>query len=355
MKNMLFGCALLSLFFCAQASVSPMRVLAIGNSYTRSLESELQNVAKAAGVNLDLAIFAIGGRTLSNHWINCEAALKDPSVKQYWVRNRGMANLPEMLADGTWDVIALQEQSEGGMYPDRFDPWADRLVALIRERQPKAKLYFQLTWADPAFSPRITNGRGGLGLLKMTQDEMASALEKNYTAQAKRLGLRLIPVGPALQLYRKRLPVTVGAFEPEYIAGLKDGEVPDIKGELSGWFEWSKGEKWHKDYGVHKLRKDHHHLNREGKYLQACVWVSSLTGKDLTNLSYVPDFGVDFQRRASLIRRCAVDAAASFACTRTIKMFPDEKWWGLCNDFGRGHRLIRNGSSDRRRSMRCAP
>jgi hypothetical protein len=76
-------------------------------------------------------------------------------------------------------------------------------------------------------------------------------------------------------------------------------------------------------------------LNREGKYLQACVWVSSLTGKDLTNLSYVPDFGVDFQRRASLIRRCAVDAAASFACTRTIKMLPDEKWWGLCNAFGR--------------------
>ena len=305
----------------------PLRVLAIGNSYTQSLEPELPKVAEAAGVDLDLAVFAIGGKTLKNHCESCEAALQCPSVKPYRVRGRGATNLPEMLDDGEWDVIALQEHSEGGMHPASFDPWADRLVAFIRERQPKARLFFQLTWADPAFSPRISNGRGGLGSLKMTQDEMADALERTYAAQAERLGLGLIPVGSALQLYRKRLPVTVEPFPPEYVAGLKEGELPDIKGELSGWYEWSEGAPRSKDDGVCKLRMDHHHLNREGKYLQACVWIAALMGKDISELSYVPDFGDDFKRRAPLIRRCAMDAVQNRSGTRrrdrtTIRIDP---------------------------------
>ena len=91
-----------------------LRVLAIGNSYTQSLEPELKKVAQAAGVDLDLTIFAIGGKSLSNHWVNCAAALKDPSKKHYHVRGR-KTNLPEILADGTWDIVTLQEQSAAGM------------------------------------------------------------------------------------------------------------------------------------------------------------------------------------------------------------------------------------------------
>ena len=304
------------LLVCAAGAVArPLRVLAIGNSYTQSLEPELPRVAKAAGVELELAIFAIGGMSLSNHWMNCVVALKDPSKKQYDMRGR-KTNLPEVLADGKWDVVTLQEQSAGGMIPGSFDPWADHLVAFIRERQPTARLYFQLTWADPAFSPRLSDGQGGPGSLKMTQSEMASALEKTYTTQAKRLDLGLIPVGPALELYRKRLPVTVQPFSPDYIASMQDGETPDIKGELAGWYAWGKGARWEKDFGVHRLRMDHHHLNREGKYLQACVWLATLTETDIAELSYVPDFGDDFRRRAPIIRRCAMDAVIATARTK---------------------------------------
>ena len=60
MRGLLLGLALTLLSLCVNASERPLRVLAIGNSYTRSLEPELPKVAKAAGVNLELAIFAIG-------------------------------------------------------------------------------------------------------------------------------------------------------------------------------------------------------------------------------------------------------------------------------------------------------
>lgn len=108
------------------------------------------------------------------------------------------------------------------------------------------------------------------GALGLTQDEMSAALEKNYAVQAKRLGTRIVPVGAALQLYRKGLPVRLMKPTKAELAALKDGEVPDL--------------------------------------MQTCVWTAALFGVDLAELGYAPDLGVDFARRAPFIRACAMKA-----------------------------------------------
>ena len=306
-KSVIAVCLLAA--FTVQAK--PLRVLAIGNSYTQSLEPELPRLAAAAGVELDLAIFAIGGKSLRNHWMNCEAAEKDPSVRPYKVKGR-KTNLPEMLADGTWDVVTFQEQSADGMRAACFDPWADRLVRLVRERQPAARLFFQLTWSDPVYSPRISDDTGGPGSLRMTQAEMSAALVSNYTAQARRLGVGLIPVGPAVDLFRRRLPVTARPVPKATCAALKPGELPDIGGELSGWYWWGKGRSWENDAQEKRLRFDFHHLNEAGRYLQACVWLATLTGTDVGNLPSLPEnAGDDLRRNAALLRRCAMEAVSA--------------------------------------------
>lgn len=284
-----------------------LRVLAIGNSYTQSLLPEFPRVAKAAGCALDLTVFAIGGKSLSNHWMNCEAALKDPSFRPYDVGGR-KTNLPEVLSGKDWDVVTLQEQSADGMHPECFDPWADRIIAFVRQRLPKARICFQLTWSDTVASHRIT-ANGVKGSLGLTQDEMYAALEKTYVSQARRLDAELIPVGKAVQIYRKELPVRLVKPTEEEIAALKVGEVPDLKGELSGWWQWGEGNPWDSDYGKFRLRQDFHHLNAEGRYLQACVWTATLFGVDLSSLGYAPDLGPDFVRRAPFIRACAMKAA----------------------------------------------
>ena len=284
----------------------PLRVLAIGNSYTQSLLPEFPKVAKAAGCELELAVFAIGGKSLSNHWAHCEKALGDASFRSYDVNGR-KTNLPEILSAKPWDVVTLQEQSADGMYPEKFNPWADRLIAFVRSRLPKARIYFQLTWSDTVASQRITDN-GVKGSLGLTQDEMYAALEKNYVFQARRLGAGLIPVGRAIQIYRKELPVRFVKPTAAEIAALRDGELPDMKGELSGWWDWSRGKPWQKDYGEYRLRQDYHHLNAEGRYLQACVWTVALFGVDLSSLAYAPDLGADFARRAPFIRACAMKA-----------------------------------------------
>ena len=51
------------------------------------------------------------------------------------------------------------------------------------------------------------------------------------------------------------------------------------------------------------------HLNREGEYLQACVWLGALFDYDVTKLTYRPDFLTEeraVQMRASA--KAALDA-----------------------------------------------
>ena len=298
--------ALVALMMCwASGAGEKLSVLAIGNSFTQSLLPELPKVAQAAGCKLDLAIFALGGRAFSNHWANCEVALTNRNFRPYIVRGK-RTNLPEILSAQTWDVITLQQAGNGGMWAWTFDPDADRLVAFIRARQPKAKLYFQLTWSYNVASPFLFGGPGKLGSLGIDQAEMYKRLKSNYTLQARRLGLNLIPVGTAIQDYRSRLPVT---FVPPSKQELKTlaaaGRLPDLKGALVGSYRFTgKG-------NARQLRFDDIHLNREGKYLQACVWTATLFGVDIRNLPYVPDFGADFQRRAPLIRACAQAAVSN--------------------------------------------
>ena len=116
-------------------------------------------------------------------------------------------------------------------------------------------------------------------------------------------GAEVIPVGEAVRIYRRDLPVKLEAFTKAEIAACeKAGRLPDFKGELVGSAGWQKRRKGR------RLNLDTIHFNREGKYLQACVWVATLLGVDVTDLPYTPEFGDDFKRRAPLIRRCAMSA-----------------------------------------------
>ena len=93
MKHLVSVLALCLAAVCA-VQAKPLRVLAIGNSYTQSLEPELPRLAAAAGVELDLAVFAIGGKSLSNHWGTrpcgrIRSRVAGPTCPRCWPTARG--------------------------------------------------------------------------------------------------------------------------------------------------------------------------------------------------------------------------------------------------------------------------
>jgi hypothetical protein len=163
--------------------------------------------------------------------------------------------LPAALKADVWDVVTIQQVSTGSWRAESFDPWADRLVAKIREYAPQAKIVIQQTWSYCNRDWRISDKKSGtgLGVWGIDQQGMYERLTCNYENLAKRYGFDVIPTGKAIQLYRK--------------------EVNDQTLDPVG-------------YPKKKGGYDTIHLNPRGECLQALVWTAKLFGADVEKLHY---------------------------------------------------------------------
>ncbi|MBP5227651.1 MAG: DUF4886 domain-containing protein [Kiritimatiellae bacterium] len=290
------------------AQAKSVKVLIIGNSFSVSVMNHLPKAAEAMpGCELSVVSMYIGGCSLQRHWENVEKA-GDAAFKPYDIRTSGYqgkpvgkkANIPELLTAEKWDVVTIQQASHESWKPESYHPYADRLIAKIKELAPQAEIVIQQTWSYCNADDRIRMPGAKWGF---DQTGMYDRLTKNYTDLAKQYRLRVIPTGYAIQLYRQALPVTFVPPTAEARQALKRPALPDMGGEVVGKYYWQE-----KD-GVDALRCDTIHLNRAGEYLQACVWLAFLFDADVNTLSYAPD-GLP---HAELIRSCARKAVKTFS------------------------------------------
>ena len=289
---------------------APLKVLMIGNSFTGSVMRETPNLAKAEGLKLDIVQCGIGGCPLDKHWSNVEKA-GDRDFKPYGIapsfasdpsrRFPARANVTDMLVAEKWDVVTIQQASGKSAFYETYQPYADNLIAKIRELAPQAEIVVQETWSYSPYDRRLAQW-------KMTPKEMYEALRKAYAQLAAKHKLRVIPTGDAVQLFRERLPVNYGKLlTGDEIKAIKQPATIDFHGDVAGSSAWKKGRKGsQKDWAEVKLRPDFSHLNARGHYLQACVWAGFLFGVDPTTFSYRPESLSETD--AKLMRECARDA-----------------------------------------------
>lgn len=288
----------------------PLKVLMIGNSFTGSVMRETPNLAKASGLKLDIVQCGIGGCPLEKHWANVEKS-GDKNFKPYGIsaslssgetkKFPRRANVTDMLAADKWDIVTIQQASGRSAFYDTYQPYADNLIAKIRELAPQAEIVIQQTWSYTPYDTRLKNW-------KMSPKEMYEALKKAYAQLSAKHGLRVIPTADAVQLFRDRLPVDYGKIlTPAEIKQIKRPGVIDFHGDVVGASEWKQGRKGkHKDWQELRLRGDFSHLNSRGHYLQACVWLGFLFKMDPTVFTYCPK-GLP-ESDAKLMRECARDA-----------------------------------------------
>jgi hypothetical protein len=113
----------------------PIRILFIGNSYTASndLPGILKALADAADARPPLEVHRVtpGGAKLKTHWDNAATV--------------------QLIRDGKWDFVVLQEQSQTPLKhfgrDELFFPYARKLDGVIRETD--AIPMFFMTWARP--------------------------------------------------------------------------------------------------------------------------------------------------------------------------------------------------------------
>ncbi len=174
------------------ATADTLRVLFIGNSYTdvNNLPDVVRRLASAGGDSLYYKASVPGGTTFQQH-----AAL--PATVN-------------LIAQGGWDYVVLQEQSQRPSFSDvqvanEVYPYARKLDSLVHAYSPCAKTVFYMTWgrkngdADncPVWPPVCT------------YQGMDSLLQLRYSIMAQQNNAMISPVAKVW----RRLRNTAGAPE----------------------------------------------------------------------------------------------------------------------------------------------
>ena len=164
------------------------RVLFIGNSYTEvnNLPQLVQRVAESAGDVVEYQSNTPGGCTFQQH-----------------CNNRSM----ELIRQGGWDVVVLQEQSQLPSFPQsqvevELFPYAQQLVEAVYNNNPEGEAMFYMTWGRKYGDQQNAPYFPVLG----TYEGMDSMLYERYMYMARQYDASVCPVGRVWRYLRTNNP-----------------------------------------------------------------------------------------------------------------------------------------------------
>ena len=282
----------------------PLKVLMIGNSFSKCVLAEMPGVCRDLGLKLDLCSLFIGGCPLETHVSNLTANVKRYHVTWNYCGRTDRGAVPfgdilddaqagsgakrnllrSMIAADRWDVVTIQQASPCSWRPDTYEPYGSQLIAAVRELAPQARIYVQQTWSYTPICPRLK--KWGIDERAMYRDIVAA-----YAGFAGRHGLPLIRTGEAIDRFRRELPVV---FKPNE-ASLDDLVGNGVSVEIGGTEP--------------KVKGDTTHLNKRGQFMQALVWTATLFGADVRKSAYLPEYMEKIPAEAALMRRIAFEVS----------------------------------------------
>ena len=180
---------LLLLWTVSPLSAQVTRVLFIGNSYTYSndLPGLFTQLAGSLGNTVETAMVAPGGFTFEGHTTN-------PATQN-------------AIAQGDWDVVVLQEQSQRPSFPpaqvaQEVYPFAEQLVQQIAAANPCARSVFLMTWGRENGDQQNCASYPPL----CTYTGMQQRLWESYVAMAQDNAAIVAPAGSVWRAYRSAHP-----------------------------------------------------------------------------------------------------------------------------------------------------
>ena len=228
----------------------PIRLLAIGNSFSDDAFYYLHDLAAADGVELTAVNLYIGGCNLETHWNN---ACTDDSAYLYMlngVSTGRYVSIRQALEEGNWDYIMTQQASHDSGLEETYFPYLSLLTDYVRRYCPDTQLLLHETWAYELDSEHSAFSR-----YHCDQTEMYRMLSDCYHHASAKLNLPLIPSGEVIQQLREIHP-----------------------------FRYARGER--------SLCRDGYHMDLVyGRYLVAAVVYAFLTGRDIRGNNFVPPNG----------------------------------------------------------------
>ncbi len=226
-----------------------LRTLSIGNSFSQDACGYLHQIAASSGIDWECVNLHIGGCSLERHAQNLASGEAAYLLEINGKSTEKMVSVNEMLKDGVYDVVTLQQASHYSGKVQTYFPYITTLADAVREAQPNAKLMVHETWAYESDSSHGAFPDYGCG-----QRRMYEFLQDAYTYAAKKIDAEIIPVGEIVQHLRE--------------------DVAD--------FDYKNG-------GV-SLNRDGFHLSIPvGRCVAAYVWIETVCKTDVRGADFVPD------------------------------------------------------------------
>ncbi len=154
MKTLFCTALALATLFCSfpyshAENNKPLRILAIGNSFTHDTFEYLPQIAEAAGCDMEFAVLYIGGSQLSQHIENAQNDLPNYEYgytqNGKWIRVNGYT-IRQALEAGPWDYVSLQQHAVLAAQPDTLDD-VQILIDYVHSFCPQAKIIWNMPWS----------------------------------------------------------------------------------------------------------------------------------------------------------------------------------------------------------------
>lgn len=219
----------------------PVKILAVGNSFSENVASYFPKIAEAGGYDLILGRLYIGGCSLERHWQNVLSGAKEYLYHQTG-RESVEASIEYAFEAENWDIVTFQQASYLSGMPETYHPFLENLSDYAKKMAPNARQVIHQTWAYAKDSDHP-----GFAEYQNNQEEMYRRLHEAYDLAQKSIqASQLLPVGDAWQLARA--------------ASISD-----------------------------TLCQDGFHGNSKGCYLGAAVWYEALLGGDIRTNAFCPE------------------------------------------------------------------
>ena len=259
--------------------VKTVRLLTVGNSFSRNATHYLGDIVKADGNVLIHCSIYVGGASLQLHIEKAEKHEANPTDKA-GLYETGRSLKDDLLAE-PWNYITIQQASIKSHDVSTYRPYAQQLQDYIKRYSPNATIIMHQTWAYRVDDPRFSRKTPKAGEPK-TQEEMYQGLRSAYQTIADELKINIIPVGDALYLADTD---PVWGFKPDASFDSKKLQYPNLptqKHSLHMGWQWKKQkDQW-------KISMDGHHANVAGEYLGACVFYETLFHETSVGNTFTP-------------------------------------------------------------------
>jgi hypothetical protein len=285
----------------AEPKAKTVRLLTIGNSFSRNATRFLKDLAGAGGHTLVHTSIVVGGGSLELHSERALVHERDPADKAALYAN-GRSLKQELTAE-PWDYVTIQQASIKSHDLATYRPHAARLAEIVHRYAPQAKLLVHETWAyradDPRFTPKPNDAEAKTETNEpTTREEMYEGLSSAYRTIAIELDAELIPVGDAFHLADSDDKWGFRTDAQFDSAAARYPKLPKQTHSLHVGWQWKK-----QADGRPALKMDGHHANMAGEYLGACVFYEVLFDESPVGNRFVPagldhDYGLFLQQTA---------------------------------------------------------